>query len=387
MIYQDEITKSMHHALLPTSRRENKSPRSAPKLFHAATLVKTYLPLAAVFFVAIWLSFSVKLFATKQKPPLRSQPSATKKNANLPGPASFAEVIAAAVPLQKRKAFVKSSDSVVFILTMRPAQMACVTMTLLSRNFISSNPADVFIFSVVAKEKKKHVAALAACLDPLPRFHLVDMLEHPEDLGWVTPRNVRDRTLWLDEWSEDVRRMGHWRLTSQFQLARDLGYKYLLQVDDDSEFPSLVRENLFDTMRRDHLKIAGRGILPDEYFVARGLPELARYFLVTEQIEPSPSLFKHCDPPSMDGLFSSVDGEDNAGWDRTSFYGNFVIYSLDFVYEPIVQRFINLVLQTGAHFRFRWNEQATLGMVWHMFVREGEYKVFDFPYRHQDFTG
>jgi hypothetical protein len=55
--------------------------------------------------------------------------------------------------------------------------------------------------------------------------------------------------------------------------------------------------------------------------------------------------------------------------------------------EEQLQRFVNLVLQTGAHFRFRWNEQATLGMVWHTFVREGEYKEFDFPYRHQDFTG
>lgn len=40
-------------------------------------------------------------------------------------------------------------------------------------------------------------------------------------------------------------------------------------------------------------------------------------------------------------------------------------------------RFVELVLQTGAHFRIRWNEQVTLGMAWHMYVRERECRVFD----------
>lgn len=373
----------MHHALLPTSRKEIESSRNVPRLLRTAAFKTCCLLLALVCSALISLSPAAKtLFTKRSRAPWLHRP-ATAKSAHQSRRASFAALIAA----PKGKAFVKSSDNAVFILTMRPAKMACDCMSLLSRNFISTNPADVFVFSVVEHEREKHVAALSECLDSLPKFHLVDMLKHSKALGWVTPRNVRDRALWLDEWSEDVRRMGHWRLMSQFQLARDLGYKYLLQVDDDSEFPSLIQENLFKTMRRDQLKIAGRGILPDEYFVTRGLPELARYFLVTEQVEPSPLLFKHCAPPSLDGLFSSVDGANDAGWDRTSFYGNFVIYSIDFINEPLVQRFINLVLQTGAHFRFRWNEQATLGMVWHMFVRKGEYRMFDFPYRHQDFTG
>ena len=48
----------------------------------------------------------------------------------------------------------------------------------------------------------------------------------------------------------------------------------------------------------------------------------------------------------------------------------------------MVQRFIDLIAQSGGHFRFRWNEQASLAMVWQMFVREGEYRVFKFPYVH-----
>jgi hypothetical protein len=41
------------------------------------------------------------------------------------------------------------------------------------------------------------------------------------------------------------------------------------------------------------------------------------------------------------------------------------------------------VVQTGAHFRFRWNEQATLAMVWQLFVRENEWAQLHFPYEHR----
>lgn len=182
--------------------------------------------------------------------------------------------------------------------------------------------------------------------------------------------------------------MGHWRLTKQFKIAKALGYSYALQIDDDSEFPSPgVSENLFETMKRDGLKIAGRASFPEGHGVAVGLPELARYFIITEKtangFEPSPLLWTHCKPPSMEGLFSDLTGKENAkGWDRWMFYGNFVIFDVEFMHQPMLVRFVDLVERSGGHFRFRWNEQATTAMIWHLFVKDGEWRVFDFPYRH-----
>lgn len=281
--------------------------------------------------------------------------------------------------------YVKTSNAAAFILSTRPVETVCDAMSSLNRNFITTNPADVFVFFMPEVENKNsQLQALAECLASLRTFYIVDILSHSDELGWETPAHVRDRNLWKDTWTEAYRRMGHWRLTSQFRFARSLGYEYALQVDDDSEFPTLVQTNIFEVMKNKNLKIGGRGSFPDAARVAVGLPELTRYFIVTEGIQPSPLLLQHCKPPSIDGLFSDVNGTGN-GWDRTMFYGNFVVYSVDFMFEEMVQRFIKLVLQTGGHFRFRWNEQATIGMVWQLFVREGEYKVFDFPYKHQDF--
>lgn len=288
------------------------------------------------------------------------------------------------LPVIGRK-YVKRSNAAAFILSRRRVETVCDFMSSLNSNFISTNPADVFVFFMPDEsEKTTQLEALAVCSTSLRTFYIVDILAHSHDLGWETPSHVRDKELWKDVWTEGYRRMGHWRLTAQFRLARLLGYEYALQVDDDSEFPALVQTNIFEVMKAENLKISGRGSLPDETYVAVGLPELARYFIVTEGFQPSPLLFQHCKPPSIDGLFSDVNGTGN-GWDRTMFYGNFVVYSVDFMYEKMVQRFVNLVLQTGGHFRFRWNEQATIGMIWQLFVREGQYRVFDFPYKHQDF--
>ena len=291
-------------------------------------------------------------------------------------PEDFAPLVANAKPYSRKH------DAAVVILTMGPWQARCETLRQFHDNFVRTNPADVFVFTV-AGDGGATSSSLAECLGPLPGFYVVDMLGHAEALGWGTPDHLTDRKLWGGPWTEGYRQMGHWRLTKQFTLFRNLGYRYALQVDDDSEFPAPgVSENLFEVMRRDRLKIGGRASFPEGHNVAIGLPELARYFIVSEKFEPSPLLYSHCKPPSIEGLVSDLTGKNERGWDRWMFYGNFVIFDLEWILEDMVQRFINLVSQSGGHFRFRWNEQASLAMVWQMFVREGEYRVFKFPYRH-----
>jgi len=233
----------------------------------------------------------------------------------------------------------------------------------------------VQLFVCFFKVRRSRRPRVTSCLDHLPGFYAIDLRAHEQALGWSVPRHVRDRKRWTGEWSEQYRVMGHWRLTVQFHLARTLGYDFLLQVDDDSEFSVAIKDNLFQIMEKDELKIAGRAAFPDADHVSVGLPELARYFIVTENFQPSPLLFSHCKPASIDGLVT--EGKDTtekgSGWDRTSFYGNFVIHSVKFMHEDMVQRFLKLVERSGGHFMYRWNEQATVGMVWQMFVREGEY--------------
>jgi hypothetical protein len=98
------------------------------------------------------------------------------------------------------------------------------------------------------------------------------------------------------------------------------------------------------------------------------------------------SLWQHCTPPNLDGLFSqnanSYPDRVEPGWDALCLYGNFVLISTDWWYREDVQRFLDLVLATGAHYRFRWNEQAVIGMAWQLFCPLDNFFLYNFEYEH-----
>ena len=273
----------------------------------------------------------------------------------------------------------RARDAAAFILTHRPPARVCTYLDTFNRHFIALNPADVYVF--VLGGAAAH-AAYVECAGARAGWHIVDLQAHADDLGWVTPPQAGNASEWtVPKWSRDYRRMGHWRLTTQFALAASLGYSTLLQVDDDSYFPAPVTEDVFGSFAGRGLKMAGRVTSADDPETTVGLPELTRYFVVTEDVTPT-LLYEHCSPPSLEGLHSPGRGP-GAGWDRTTLFGNFVVYDVAFMTEhPVVQRYLRTVLRTGAHFRFRWNEQATLAMVWQLFVGRDEWALFGFAYEH-----
>lgn len=180
--------------------------------------------------------------------------------------------------------------------------------------------------------------------------------------------------------------MGHWRLHVPFAFGKTFGYKYMLQIDTDSAVLERLNFNLIEVMSEGDFQLGAHTITEE---VAYGLPELTRFYIVGEQITPA-TLFDHCQPPNMHGLYTSasetftnLDTPSQGGWDRSAPYGNFVLYNLDFWFQENVQQYVKFVVSTGGHFRFRWNEQAVVAMVWQLFVPKEKFKQFSFKYRHQ----
>lgn len=99
-----------------------------------------------------------------------------------------------------------------------------------------------------------------------------------------------------------------------------------------------------------------------------GLPELARFFIVSLEIEPEGTIYKHCNPPNISGLYLPPISEKNdwskEGWDKSYLYGNCVFMRLDFWSSRYVQDFVRLCLDSGGTTRHRWNEQGVYAMVW-----------------------
>lgn len=258
-------------------------------------------------------------------------------------------------------------------------------------HILAHTPGDIFVWSL-NNSAQYHVASKCAKINEDSGVVFAPLGQH-----WETPANADDPTKWhWLKFNEDYRRMGHWRLNYPFAYGKLLGYKYLLQIDSDTNIQETLEHNLVEVMANGKFDIGCRrtGIDAPTW----GLPELTRFFLIAEQLQPA-TLFQHCIPSNIDGLYTissqsfprlgaSNDpwrrfyAENGGGWDRDTISGNFVLYDLDFWFREDVQKYLKLVLSTGGHFKFRWNEQAVVSMIWQIFVPDKRFKRFFFKYSH-----
>lgn len=121
------------------------------------------------------------------------------------------------------------------------------------------------------------------------------------------------------------------------------GYKYFLQMDDDSLIGSKLDFDLVKELRRRNTFMATDMVQKEGDDICHGLAELTAYWLAISRYKVEGTLFEHCDPPSIDGLNSK-------GWDRMNVQGNFVIISIDFWFREIVQDYVMTVLRSGEYF-------------------------------------
>ena len=245
-------------------------------------------------------------------------------------------------------------------------------------NVAPYTPSDIFVFShdnTVGQALRHYTSSSSSRLVFLP------LKEH-----WQTPEEAEDPSLWsaASHFNAEYRQMGHWRLTFQMEFAARLGYKYVLQVDDDSAFQAPVDMNFLETMQVHNLWLGARLIVPqDHVLVTTGAAEIAKLFLVMEGFEPTILFTDDCSPQNISGLYTrGLGGPNDGGYSTRHINGNFVLISVDFWFQRIVQRFLRLVLRTGAHFRMRWNEQQTTALMWQMFVPPDKFMQLNFPYSH-----
>ncbi|KAG2495997.1 hypothetical protein HYH03_005920 [Edaphochlamys debaryana] len=221
--------------------------------------------------------------------------------------------------------------------------------------------------------------------------------------SWAVPEWARDMSLWKGRWPRSYRLMGDWRLSYMPRFARAMGHRYLLQLDDDSYITGPVNHDLVTMFDRHGYWLGVHTWTTDPPLVTWGLPELAKFFLLTYQVDPGTLLRDHCAPPSLDGLHSGLgavaqadEGELRAlaaryglpragegGWDRRVPAGNCVLLGLDWWFGAMVQRFVQLCRTSGGSMMYRWNEQAVVGMAAHIFVSPERLHALTFPFQHR----
>lgn len=266
----------------------------------------------------------------------------------------------------------------------------CDVLEGIDRTILPGTPGDCFVFSL---DNLAEAHVQRNCRDAITRGTLTFL---SLGVGWSVPEEVSNSSKWhmRDRYDVNYRRMGNWKLTYPMSYAKSLGYRWVLQIDTDSDVKQPLQRSVIEELDRKSAYMAGRATAVD--LTTWGLPELTRYFLVAEQITPQ-TLFQYCKPQSIDGLYTlspeTFPGEtagepttslhESGGWNKTVIYTNFVVISTDFWFRDDVQKYLRLVLTTGGHVRFRWVEQAVMSMIWQIFVPPERFHLFTFDYEHK----
>jgi hypothetical protein len=227
----------------------------------------------------------------------------------------------------------------------------------LANNIAPYTKLDVYLW-VAARE----ISRLPSFMRTLPG--MVYIVPIPES-SWQDPPGTTFNVNWnyASVHDQDYYLMGRWRNTFAFAFVREMGYQYMLQLDDDTfaydEFPFDIVQRLRNLGSVMGIRSALKWEPAD---LVAGLPELARYWMVTRNVSvPIGPLFELLTPPNISGLYSG-------GWDPLTFQGCFVIFDINFWFHEVVQDFVNLVLKTGSDAEQRWNDQSVQNMVRLLFV-------------------
>ncbi|GAX84688.1 hypothetical protein CEUSTIGMA_g12109.t1 [Chlamydomonas eustigma] len=223
---------------------------------------------------------------------------------------------------------------------------------------------------------------------------------------WIRPDAGAKNRHWTGGgFGLEYRLMGHWRLVFSFPFARDLGYKFIMQADADTFIMEKIGYNLIDHMREKDVWVTNYDLkIPEEREYNMGLPELARYWMISRgRMEGlyvtadnastaghgyiKGPVFSHCRPADINGLHTCSElvcrGETWRGWDGEMFSGHYQIFKLDHWFSWEIQDFLQLVIRTGGHIEHRWNEISTQAMIRHMFTPDKHVHIFsDHKIRH-----
>jgi hypothetical protein len=162
--------------------------------------------------------------------------------------------------------------------------------------------------------------------------------------------------------------MGRWRLAFAPAFSKAMGYSYFAYWDTDAIPTSDLNVDIVKTFREKNYEMGvfsgSGGVGIEKADVLIGIAEFTAFFMLTEgYTKPVGSIFKHVVPGNRSGLTSE-------GYDRQYYRGFFGVFSVDFWYRPIVQRFLTLVMITGKDIEMRWQEQGVINMMRLLFVPE-----------------
>jgi len=177
------------------------------------------------------------------------------------------------------------------------------------------------------------------------------------------------------------RHMMRWYSTCIWSCMHEMGYEFVMRLDEESFIYSPIRYNLFEWMATEQRDYGFRMVSYESGFSDERFHSFLREYLQAAGISPS-WLLHSCGggrrrEVSLDEFSMRECGE------IYGFYNNFFISRVSFWLQPQVQAFLKHVDDSGEIYRSRWNDLILQSAVVQMFMPVERVHLFlDFTYEH-----
>lgn len=166
-----------------------------------------------------------------------------------------------------------------------------------------------------------------------------------------------------------------------FNALHAMGYEWVIRLDHDSEVPSTIPYNIVDQMIQHKAQYGFRAFNIDHARVVYALPDAARYWIVSQMLNPA-------DLWLMDFFKNSglgLNGMSSDNYDLRIIYNNFFVSNVTWWMEPKVQGWLRYLEMLRGYHKFRWGDAPVHLFTTAMHLKKEQMLEFDFEYKHQHY--
>ncbi len=237
----------------------------------------------------------------------------------------------------------------------------CRSLKLLKKNFLNKFPYPVIVF--VEKDFKEEWKRVILKESRVPaRFETVDF-RVPD---FLDPRTIPE-WVYHPKFNLGYRHMCRFFSGTIYQEPALKDYRWYWRLDTDAFLLERIRYDVFEYMQKNSLVYGYNIMSKDEETVSRGLWELTQRYLEERKIQPE----------------FLYDFTENGVWDRSYYYTNFEISSLDFWRSEPVRDYFDYVDRSGGIYRHRWGDALVHVLTVAIFLKKDRTHCFPVYYDHQ----
>ena len=194
---------------------------------------------------------------------------------------------------------------------------------------------------------------------------------------FADPRTWQVQPNW-EPFSLGYRKMIRWYAIRLWHVMHDMGYEYVMRLDDDSFFFSEIPYNIFDFMATNNMEYAYRNVARESGETGDEWYKFLRSYHAESGLKSTGWLLETCSQAhSMSDYKASKCGE------SFGFYNNFFVAKVSFFLSPAVQDFLNAVDESGNIFKWRWNDLIIQAAAVQLFMpQEKVHRFVGWAYAH-----